>query len=259
MSKVNSGPEIIALIPARSGSKRVVDKNIRLLGGHPLLAYSIASAMGSGIFSAVVVSTDSEKYAGIARYYGAEVPFLRPEELSRDRSPDIDFIEHLLVSLRERGREYDCFSILRPTSPFRKAETIRRAWDQFLKQEGVDSLRAIERCHEHPCKMWVVRGDHMMPLIPFGPAEQPWHSSQYPTLPEIFVQNASLEIAWTRVVFDGRTIAGDSLMPFFTRGDEGLDVNTELDWMVAELMVQRGEATLPPVSFPPYEAGDSPR
>ena len=243
----DTGPSVVALIPARSGSKRVPGKNIRPLAGHPLIAYSIASAVESGIFSQVVVSTDSEEIADITRYYGAETPFLRPAEYSGDASPDIEFVEHALATLREQGREYECFSILRATSPFRKAETIRRAWKEFLSQNGVDSLRAVERCAQHPCKMWVVRGSRMMPLIPFGPAEQPWHSSQYPILPEVYVQNASLEIAWSRVVFEGRTIAGNVLMPFMTHGDEGLDVNTEYDWMLAELMVERGDATLPPV------------
>ena len=92
----------------------------------------------------------------------------------------------------------------------------------------------------------------MMPLIPFGPAEQPWHSSQYPTLPEVYVQNASLEIAWSRVVSEGRTIAGEVLIPFLTLGDEGIDVNDKYDWMIAEQMVASGEAVLPPVAREPY-------
>ena len=216
------------------------------------MAYSIAAAVKSGVFSEVLVSTDSEEYADIARHYGASVPFLRPKEYAESFSPDIEFVEHALDNLRAQGREYECFSILRPTSPFRKAETIQRAWSEFLAQEGVDSLRAVEKCNEHPCKMWVVRGERMMPLIPFGPMEQPWHSSQYPTLPEVYVQNASLEIAWTRVVTHGRTIAGNVLMPFMTVDDEGLDVNTEYDWMLAEQMLAVGDASLPPVSQSPH-------
>ena len=246
-------PSVVALIPARAGSKRVKDKNIRPLGGHPVLAYTIAAAVGSGVFDAVVVSTDSERYAEIARHYGAEVPFLRPPELSGERSPDIEFVEHTLRTLAEQGRPYDCFSILRPTSPFRKPETIRRAWETFLAAEGVDSLRAVEKCKQHPGKMWVVRGERMFPLLPLGPPEQPWHSSQYPTLPVVYVQNASLEIAWTRVVLQGRTIAGDVLVPFFTHGDEGYDVNDVADWVYAEYLVSAGEATLPHVSQEPFK------
>ena len=243
---------IVALIPARSGSKRVPDKNIRLLAGHPLIAYSIAAAVQSGIFKAVIVSTDSDRYADIARYYGAGVPFLRPVEIAGDTSPDIEWAAYTLERLRKDGRKFDCFSILRPTSPFRLPGTIQRASNEFLAQEGVDSLRAVEKCRQHPGKMWVVRGNRMTPLLPMGPAEQPWHSSQYPSLPEIYAQNASLEIARTRVVFKDKTIAGTVLMPFFTKGYEGFDVNSDYDWNLAEHMVQSGDARLPHVTQPFY-------
>ena len=245
MSKGN--PTTVALIPARSGSKRVTDKNIRMLAGHPVMAYTIAAAQQSGIFSAIVVSTDSERYAEIARSYGAEAPFLRPVEIAGDVSPDIDWLEQALNQLRAQGREFDCFSILRPTSPFRLPETIRRAWDEFLSQEGVDSLRAVEKCKEHPGKMWIVRGKRMVPLLPVSPVELPWHSTPYQALPEVYAQNASLEIAWTRVVFEGRTIAGEVIMPFFTEGYEGFDVNRPYDWQQAEELVRSGQARLPKI------------
>jgi N-acylneuraminate cytidylyltransferase len=245
-------PTIVALIPARAGSKRVKDKNIRLLAGHPGIAYTIAAALQSEIFADVIVSTDSEHYAEIAAHYGAEVPFLRPTELADDRSPDIEWLQYTLERLREEGRIYDCFSILRPTSPFRLPETIRRAWQAFCDEAGVDSLRAVEKCTQHPGKMWVVRKNRMMPLLPFGPAEQPWHSSQYPALPEIYVQNASLEIAWSRVVFEDRTIAGNVVMPFLTEDYEGFDVNNPYDWKLAEHLVEAGNARLPAVPQNPY-------
>lgn len=252
MTQVARTPCIVALIPARSGSTRVVNKNVRPLAGHPLIAYTIAAALQSEIFAAVIVSTDSEWYADIAQYYSAEVPFLRPVELTGDMSPDIEWVEYTLKRIRDEGRVYDCFSILRPTSPFRQAETIRRAWQQFLAEDGVDSLRAVEKCKEHPGKMWVVRGTRMIPLMPLSPPEQPWHSSQYQSLPEVYVQNASLEIAWTRIVFEERTIAGNILMPFFTRGYEGFDVNQPYDWQLAEELVRSGQARLPSVGQSPY-------
>jgi N-acylneuraminate cytidylyltransferase len=248
----NSQPTIVALIPARAGSKRVRDKNIRLLAGHPGMAYSIAAALQSESFADVIVSTDSEHYAKIAAYYGAEVPFLRPGELAGDSSPDIEWLQYTLGRLRDEGRKYDCFSILRPTSPFRLPETIQRAWQAFTAETGVDSLRAVEKCAQHPGKMWVVRKDRMMPLMPFGPAEQPWHSSQYPSLPEIYVQNASLEMAWSRVVFEEHTIAGNVVMPFFTENYEGFDVNSPYDWQLAEQLVQNGDVKLPVVPQPAY-------
>jgi CMP-N,N'-diacetyllegionaminic acid synthase len=143
-------PSVVALIPARGGSKRVPGKNVRTLGGHPMIAFTIAAAAGSGVFESVIVSTDSDDVAQIARDYGAEVPFLRPSALAGDTSPDIEWLEHLLNELRARGRTWDCFSLLRPTSPFRTAETIRRAWARFTAQQGVDSLRAVEKCTQHP-------------------------------------------------------------------------------------------------------------
>jgi CMP-N-acetylneuraminic acid synthetase len=218
-----------------------------MLAGHPLLAYSISAAVESGVFDAVVCATDSERYADIARHYGAHVPGLRSAGISGEFSPDIEWVEWILTCLAAAGQHYDAFSILRPTSPFRKAETICRAWNQFLESPGADSLRAVEKCRQHPGKMWIVRGDRMVPLLPDGPADPPWHSSQYAALPMVYVQNASLEIAWTRVVFEGRTIAGHALVPFFTRDDEGLDVNEEFDWWKAERLLQEGAATLPHV------------
>ena len=244
--------DAVALIPARAGSKRMPDKNVRSLAGHPLIAYTIAAAAHSGVFRDVIVSTDAEAYADIARHYGAEVPFLRPAALAGDRSPDIDWVEHALHELRSAGRSYDCFSILRPTSPLRMPETIARAWRAFVAEDGIDSLRAVEPCQQHPGKMWVVRGRRMLPLLPFGPEKAPWHSSQYPSLPVVYVQNASLEIAWSRVVFEQRTIAGDVLMPFFTEGWEGHDVNRSYDWKLLEELVRSGEARLPTVDQAPY-------
>ena len=245
-------PTVGALIPARVGSKRVPRKNIRRLGGHPLIAYTIASALESGVFQAVLVSTDSGDIAEIARHYGAEVPFLRPAEMAGDTSPDIEWVEHALRQLETAGRSYDCFSVLRPTSPLRTAETIRRAWREFLEEPGVDSLRAVERCRQHPGKMWVVRGRRMTPLLPLGPEHQPWHSSQYQSLPVVHVQNASLEIAWTRVVFEQKTIAGQVLAPFLTEGSEGFDINDPADWAWAERQIADGQVVLPTIGTPPF-------
>jgi len=254
MNSVVATPSCVALIPARAGSKRVPDKNVRDLAGHPVLAYTITAALTSRVFDAVVLSTDSRRYAEIATYYGAEVPFLRPAELAGDQSPDIEWVEFTLRQLKSQGRSFDCFSILRPTSPFRLPETIRRAWDEFRSQVGVDSLRAVEKCTQHPGKMWVVRGKRMTPLMPLTPAEVPWHSSQYQALPEVYVQNASLEIAWTRIVVESKTIAGQVIVPFLTEGHEGFDVNHAYDWSLAEELVQSGEAVLPAISKTPYHA-----
>jgi CMP-N,N'-diacetyllegionaminic acid synthase len=250
--KVVSASRIIAMIPARAGSKRVTGKNIKTLAGHPVMAYTISAAIQSGIFSAVLVSTDSEEYAKIASYYGAEVPFLRPIEFAGDLSPDIEWLDFTLRRLMEMGRTYDCFSILRPTSPFRLPETIQRAWKEFQAEAGVDSLRAVEKCKQHPGKMWVLRGQRMFPLLTIAPENPPWHSTPYQALPVVYVQNASLEIAWTRVVLKENSIAGNILMPFLTQGYEGYDVNTSYDWAYAEELVRNGQARLPEITRQPY-------
>jgi N-acylneuraminate cytidylyltransferase len=242
----------VALIPARSGSVRVPHKNVRVLKGHPLIAYTIAAARDCGVFDAVVVSTDSEDYAQIARHYGAEVPFLRDPAMAGSTSPDIEWVLHALKALADAGRSFDAFSILRPTSPFRKPQTIRRAWELFVGSAGADSLRAIEKVEQHPGKMWVVRGGRMVPLLPLTPEDAPWHSQQKTSLPEVYVQNASLEIAWTGMALRTRTIAGSVLVPFFTEGDEGVDINGEFDWLHAEYLLASGQARLPDVPQAPF-------
>ncbi len=255
-----SEPSVIALIPARAGSKRVLDKNVKTLAGHPLIAYSVASAIESGIFESVVVSTDSERIAAIARHYGAEVPFLRPAEYAADRSPDIEWLIDMLAALHRQGPATDCFALLRPTSPFRTAATLTRAWEQFRHEaEGIDSLRAVEKTRLHPGKMWLVQGKRMVPAVTqIGDARSPdfppWHSTPYQALPSVYSQNASLEIAWCRVVLQQGSIAGTTIMPFLSEAWEGFDINDEIDWLVAEELIRRGDAVPPGVTQEPWAA-----
>ena len=247
-------PSVVAFIPARSGSKRIPDKNIKPLAGHPMLAYSIRAAIDSGVFGKVICATDSEKYADIARHYGAEVPFLRAAEISDDKSSDIEWVVWLIEKLQAQGQSYDAFSILRPTSPFRLPATIQRAWDLFKTDTTADSLRAIEKCKQHPGKMWVVRGQRMLPLLPYQREDgTPWHSSQYAALPPIYAQDASLEIAWTRVPLEQKSIAGEAIIPFISQGDEGFDINNPEDWWVAERLLSSQDIALPAISIEPYQ------
>lgn len=245
-------PKIVAFVPARSGSKRVPNKNIKPLNGHPMLAYTVRAAIDSGVFDAVICATDSELYADVARHYGAEVPFLRPPEISGDKSPDIEWVVWMLKTLKQQGRQYEIYSILRPTSPFRLPGTIQRAWGLFAQDKSADSLRAVEKCKQHPGKMWVIRGKHMLPVMPFTIGTTPWHSSQYAALPEIYAQDASLEIAWTRIALEGNSIAGESIIPFISEGLEGFDVNEPDDWFLAEHYLAKGEARLPSIYHPIY-------
>jgi CMP-N-acetylneuraminic acid synthetase len=251
MKPINT-PSCVALIPARSGSKRITNKNIRRLNGHPMMAYTIMAALESSVFDAVILSTDSEEYAEIGRYYGAEVPPLRPPQYSGSESPDIEWVKFTLQQLQDRGHNYDCISILRPTSPFRQPETIQRAWREFIAQEGVDSLRAVEICNQHPGKMWVISGERMTPILPFKIDSTPWHSNQYAALPEIYVQNASLEIVWSHVIQETGTISGNTIMPFITKDLEGFDVNNSDDWRHLEQVIKIGEGELPTIKITPF-------
>jgi CMP-N,N'-diacetyllegionaminic acid synthase len=241
-------PSAIALIPARSGSERVPQKNVRLLGGHPLLAYAIATARQAGVFERVVCSTDSGKIAEIAQRYGAEVPFLRPAELATSTSPDIEWITHTLERIDER---YDLFGIVRATNPFRGPDAFLRGMRQLLATPEADSIRAVEPVKQHPGKMWVVDGKTMRPLLEQSHLDVAWHAGQYQALPQIFVQNSALEIAWTRVVSQTATREGRVVAPFFTHGHEGFNVDDEEDWARARTLVESGEATLPSVDRVP--------
>lgn len=239
-------PSAVALVPARAGSQRLPGKNVRELAGHPLLAYSIAAAQESGVFGTVLVSTDSPEIADLARRYGADVPGLRPPELSTATSPDIEW-----VRLAMEGRSEELFAILRPTSPFRRGATIRRALDRLLALgDRADSIRAVEPCRQHPGKMWMLDGELMRPLLPQPVGETPLHSRQYQALPPVYAQNSSLEIAWSRVLAEDGTISGKRLAPFLTEGVEGLSIDYADDFERAEALLARGEAELPPILQP---------
>lgn len=141
----------IAIIPARSGSKGLKDKNIKLLGDKPLIAYSIDSAKDSGIFDEIMVSTDSEKYAEVAKEYGASVPFLRSDELSGDSAGSWDVVKEVLQGYKTLGKVFDTVCLLQPTSPLRKPEDIVLSYD-LLKQMNGDSITSV--CEMDHSPLW---------------------------------------------------------------------------------------------------------
>jgi CMP-N-acetylneuraminic acid synthetase len=246
-----SRPRAVAFVPARSGSERVRHKNVRPLAGHPLLAYAIETAEQSGAFERIVVSTDAEEIAEVARWYGADVPFLRPSEYATSTSPDIEWLSFTLARLDEA---YDLFALIRATNPFRGPDVVRRGFDQLLATPEADSIRAVELVKQHPGKMWHLSDDGrtMTPLLDQSHLDVAWHAGQYQALPEVYVQNSALEIAWTRVVTETGTREGRVLAPFLTQGLEGFNVDDEEDWARAERLVASGAATLPAVARPPY-------
>ncbi len=244
-------PVAVAFVPARSGSERVPHKNVRPLAGHPLLAYAIETALQSGVFARVVVSTDSEDIAEIARWYGADVPFLRPAEYATSTSPDIEWLTFTLERLAD---SYDVFAIVRATNPFRGPDTVRRGLDQLVATPEADSLRAVELVKQHPGKTWVLAEDGrtMSPLIDQSHLDVAWHAGQYQTLPAVYVQSSALEIAWTRVVSETGTREGKVIAPFFTDGYEGFNVDDEEDWERAERLLESGAVRLPIVGTGPH-------
>jgi CMP-N,N'-diacetyllegionaminic acid synthase len=246
-----SAPQAVAFVPARSGSERVPRKNIRPLAGHPLLAYAVETALQSGVFARVVVSTDSEEIAEVARWYGGDVPFLRPPEYATSTSPDIEWLAYTLEHLEER---YDLFTLVRATNPFRGPDAIRRGFEQLLATPEADSLRAVELVKQHPGKMWLLAEDGrtMSPLLDQSQLEVAWHAGQYQALPQVYVQNSALEIAWTRVVSELGTREGAVVAPFLTQGLEGFNVDDLEDWERAEHLVEAEAVTLPAVTRPPY-------
>jgi CMP-N,N'-diacetyllegionaminic acid synthase len=125
----------------------------------------------------------------------------------------------------------------------------------FKKNCWYRSLRAVEACGQHPGKMWTINGPLMSPILPYTLDGTPWHSNQYAALPKIYVQNASLEIAWLKVVLDYRSIAGNVIAPFLTNRLEGMDLNTEADWWYVEHLVEGGKVSLPKITLPPFREG----
>ena len=241
----------VALIGARAGSERVPGKNVRLLAGHPLLAYAIATAQQAGVFGRVLVSTDSDEIAAVARHYGADVPALRPPEYATATSPDIEWISYTLPRLEER---YELFAIVRATNPFRGPDVIKRGLEQLLATPEADSIRAVELVKQHPGKMWTLAEDGrtMAPILDQSHLDVAWHAGQYQALPRVYVQNSALEIAWTRVVTEFGTREGRVLAPFLTQGLEGFNVDEEEDWQRAEQLVAEGRGSLPQILTPPY-------
>lgn len=238
---------IIALIPARAGSVRIPEKNIKSLAGRPLITYTIAAAKQSGIFKKICVSTDSGYILELAFGFGVG-SLLRPDAFSTSDSPDIEWVHHALVtSRRYEDFDFDYFAILRPTSPFRTAATIQRAWAEFERSD-MDCLRAVQAVSCNPYKCWTMSNGELTPLLPVHDVP-PWHSRPTQTLPKVYQQNASLEMAKCSLVRDRLypSICSGRVYGFLNPEPEGFDLNTPEDWAYAEAQIRDGEWTLPPL------------
>ena len=236
-------PETIAIIPARAGSQRIPGKNVRMLAGHPLLAYSIAAAQHSGVCDRIVVSTDSPEIADIARSYGAEVPGLRPADISGPEAHDVLFLQHAMESWVPDSPG-QLWVLARPTSPLRSGASISRAHQMLLETPWADSIRSLRSVSEHPGKMWRITdsGEATTYLDQGGAYNGPTQA-----LEKLYVQASSLEIVKRSAVEEHQSIAGKRVLPFFLPEGEDLDVNSESDWLVLESVVAQRPDLLPPI------------
>jgi len=242
--------KMTGLIPARGGSLRVAGKNIRYLQGHPLIAYSIQSARDSGIFSSIVVATDSEDIAEIAEFYEVDEVFMRDPKNAIATSLDIEWLE----SVQKHGLiQTDSFAILRPTSPFRTSELIRKV-DKAFAEAHTDSIRTVAKVKEHPGKMWRLDKTvpKMQPFIEQNTGEVASHAKQYQALESLHIQTSVLEMAMTTVITDYGVREGRTIAPFVTDGVDSLAIDTELDWQIAKMLVDINPNLLPTISIPPF-------
>lgn len=200
--------EVIAIVPARSGSKSVPHKNIRTFAGKPLMAHSIEQALASGMVKRVLVSTDSPEYADIARQHGAEAPFLRPAAISGDTSTDLECFQHALGWLASHEDEVPELIVhLRPTHPNRRPADIARAVALLREHPEWDSLRSVVPAPETPFKMWFRNAaGELEPVIRSDIPEA--HSRPRQSLPRTFLQNANIDVIRSRTIIEKGSVAG---------------------------------------------------
>lgn len=228
--------EVLAIIPARSGSKSVKDKNIRMINGKPMMAYSIGHALQAECIDRVIVSTDSGKYAQIAREYGAEVPFLRPAEYATDTALDIDVFEHALRYLEENeGYLPEIVVQLRPTYPVRRISDIENMVKYMRDNPDIDSIRCIAPAKEIAYKMWFKDENNMLRPVMTDIPE--CYNMPRQQLPKIYYQNACIDVVRTEVVLKQHSMSGRKIAGY--EMDENFDIDTEEEFLAAERYITR--------------------
>jgi len=222
--------EILCIIPARSGSKGIKNKNIMDYNGKPLLAWSIEQAQKCDYKMRIIVSTDSQEYANIALTYGAEVPFLRPHEISTDLSNDFEFINHC-VNWLKINENYKCDIILqlRPTSPRRKIEDINKALKLFIEnRDNFHSLRSVIPFEKSPYKMYKVVNNNLLPLFKsIDNIYEPYNEARQ-ILPQCYLHNGYIDILNTSILNEN-TISGKNILPFIMEQNDNLDIDVISD------------------------------
>lgn len=227
--------QILCLIPARCGSKGIPDKNIKEFNGKPLISWSIEQAQKSKHDMRIIVSTDSEKYAEIARNYGAETPFIRPKEISGDLSTDYEFIEHALNYLKQTENYIpDIVLQLRPTQPCRKVSTIDECLDIFISNMDIyDSLRTVVPFEKSPFKMYTILNNNLKPLFnKVNEIDEPFNQCRQ-VLPQSYLHNGYIDIFKASIVSYG-TISGNNIYPYVMDKNDTIDIDYMDDWVNAE-------------------------
>ncbi len=231
---------ILGIVPARGGSKSVPRKNIKLLAGEPLIAYTLREAKRSAYLQRVVVTTDDEEIAEVARAYGGEVPFMRPPELAGDEVTDLPVFQHCLRWLEEQ-EDYrpELVVHLRPTAPLRRVDQIDGAIVLLLKSPEADAVRSVCPAGEHPMKMWRIEVERLEPLI--SPSEsgfpEPYNMPRQ-TLPKAYIQNGSVDVVRARVILEENSMTGRVILPYVMDPQDSVSIDNPIQFQLAELLMK---------------------
>ena len=232
--------KILAIIPARSGSKGLPGKNTKPLLQHPLLAYSILAAQQSKLINRITVNTDSEQIAGIAKHYNAEIPFIRPAELAEDLSTDLEVFKHQLDWMKKtEGYIPDIVVQLRPTSPVRFSNWIDEAIEKLISSDA-DSIRVVTESPLTPFKMWLVNNNNdgaMEPLVTLKEINEPYNQPRQ-SLPVVYWQIGTLDVIKTKTISAGNSMSGKKILPFIVDKKFAIDIDDVASFYKAEELIQ---------------------
>jgi len=241
--------QVLALIPARGGSKSIPHKNILPLGGFPLIAYSIAAAQASQTITRVIVSTDDEEIAEVSRSYGAETPFARPTEHARDATPDLPVFQHALEWLADNEDYHpDIVVQLRPTSPFRRVWHIDQAVLRLLEHPEADAIRTVCTPFQNPYKMWSIARDGFMQPLMQTDFDEPYNMPRQ-ALPDMYWQTGYVDAAWAVTILEKNSMTGDRILPLIIDSGDWVDIDSSNDWQQAERLLKSQEITLDNLGF----------
>jgi CMP-N-acetylneuraminic acid synthetase len=228
--------KVLAVIPARSGSKGIVDKNIRPFFGRPLITHSIEQALAARSVTRVVVSTDSMEYAKIAKTAGAEVPFIRPLEFAQDSSLDVDVFVHALECLREHeGYEPDILVHLRPTHPIRDPKDIDAMVGLLIARPELDSVRSVSDSCETPYKTWLMSEDGELAPVAICEVAEAYNAPRQ-SLPKTYHQNACIDVVRASVVLSKHSMTGQRVGGYYQK--YAFDIDNEVDFARAEVFCE---------------------